>query len=727
MKLPNLPFLKKKPTEEFYIALLIKQKSIIAILLSSRNSSLSIIATKSVSVSTAGAPIKELIEASDEAISSIELSLDESQKVEKTIFSVPLSWTDEEGQITKERLLQLKKLSVELALKPMGFIVIMEALIKYFQDKEGVPLSAIFVEESNDKVFLYLVKGGNIIEMQSGEIEGDIEKSVEHTLKKVEKFDTLPSKMILLYHEDIEERHQKFLSFPWTKNLPFLHLPQISIMEKGFENEAVVDAIASQMNARLSDKAEVAGAEFIEGDASSVAGGSENFGFLKEKDIGNIQEAAEQKNSEEEIENFENEKTMSDDDMEKDDEKGGIIPAVLATLTTLPAKALGFFKWGISGPGKLKKLFIPIATVIIFIVLMVVYFLVFLRVEVVVFLNGEEVRDEVVVNLSEEDDTSFSDKILRIDAIQQEVTGSVSKATTGTEEIGESATGEVTIFSSLSQTTEIDSGTVITSSNGLRFTLDDNVNIASSSGVSDLKSVKVSVTADEIGREYNLPSNTTFSVGGFDSSSVEAKNDVAFAGGTKEEKQIVAAADIRALETQLVDELFENAIRVAREKVGSDEEIISVLLESSIENEDYSAAVGDEATNLELEGTIIYTLGVYKKDEAEKFINDAIGGSLPEGLVISEEDSQIRLDEIEQDGGRITGTLIYEVLFKPDVELENLSEELKGKTSQAALDYVKEIEGVSDANIVFKNKLPLLPSILPITSSHIEINLRFEN
>jgi len=727
MKLPNLPFLNKKPSEDFFISLLLKPKNVVAVLLNNNNSKISIISTKNVVLDLETASTEDMISACDEAISSVELSLDEDQKLEKTIFSVPYSWTDSDGAIKKERLSQLKKLSVELALKPMGFIITIEALIKYFQDKEGVPLSAIFVEETKDRVNLYLVKKGAIVEVQSGEVTSEVEKAVEHTLKKVEKFDTLPSKMILLYHDDLDARQQNFLSHPWTKDLPFLHLPQISLMEKGFENEAVVDAIAAQMNVAISDQVDVSGAEIIETEASNIVDSSENFGFMKEKDAAYVQEVLEEKTDEVKI----NGRVEShDDEVEYETEnskKEGIAGGLIAMIIGIPTKIMGFTKGGLLFPKRLKILFIPIVAVLIFIVFMAVYFFVFLRAEVVVFLKGEVVQDEVVVNLSEEDDTSYGDKILRIDAIEQEVTGKVSQNTTGVEEVGESAKGEVTILSSLNQNRTIDAGTVITSSNGVNFTLDGNVSIASSSGVSDIKNVKAKVTAEEIGKEANLPSGTKFTVEGFSSSSVEAKNDVAFAGGSKEEKKIVASADLKSLEEKLLEDLFEDAVNASKSKVGSDEQIISVLLDSSIEEEDYSAKAGEEATSLELNATVKYTLGVYKKEEAEKFINDARGGGAPEGFVISDEDSQITLSEIDQSDDKITGKLKYEVLYKPDVKLDNLTKEVAGKTSASAIEHIKEIQGVSDAAIVFKNKLPLLPAILPVNTSHLELKLQFEN
>jgi len=734
MKFPALPFLKKEPQEEYFIALLFKPKNIIAILLNNRNSSLNISATKSVPLNLETASTEEMINATDEAISSIELSVDEGYKLEKAIFSVPYSWVDSEGNIRKEKLLQLKKLSVELAIKPMGFIVSIEALIKYIHQKEGVLTSAIFVEETKDRVYLYLVRGGNILEVQEGELTGDIEKVVEHTLKKVEKFETLPSKMVLLYHEDTDSRQQKFLSYPWTKDLPFLHLPQISLLEKGFENEAVVDAIASQINSKVSNETEISGAELIEGDSSAVANEDENFGFVKNKDVADMVETDEKEEvMEEKVEEpvVKVHGQIDGGEKEKFEETENNFRikniSLFGALLSFPQKVFGFTGALIGIQSRIKMFLVPIFAVVFFVVLMAIYYLLFLKAEVVIFIEGNKIQDEVLVDLSEEEETSFDSEILHIATIEQEVKGKISQETTGVEEVGENAKGEVTVFNKTDKEIVLPKGIVITSSNKLDYIFDSEVKIASTSSFStDISSSKVKVTAEKFGKEYNLPSGTNFTIEDYNASEAFAKNEVAFSGGTKEEKQIVSSEDIDNIGEKLTDELFEEAVNKARENVEEDEEIISVLLDAKINNADYSAKAGDEASKFELSGSVVYTLGIYKKKEAEKFINDAGGNSIPEGFVISEEDSKIELTDIEKGKNKITGKLSYEVLYKPDVKFNNLIEEIKGKSSAAAEKTIKENKGVSGVSIIFKNKLPLLPSVLPMRSSQIEIVFRTE-
>ncbi len=721
MKLPNLPFFNKKKSDDYLVSLIFKPKNIIATLLKNTNEKIDIVSTKSVSLNLSSANTEEMTAACDEAISSIELSLNENENVERTIFSVPHYWAEDDSSIKKERLLQLKKLSVELALKPMGFIISIEAIIKHLQDKDGVPLSAILVEEAQDRVYLYLIKRGNILEIQSGVIDGMIEHAIEKTLKKVENFEKLPTKMILLHHNDIASRQQELLSYQWSSDLPFLHLPQISILEKGFENEAIVDAIASQLHIGVGDS-KVEGNEIIENDASSVDE-KESFGFVKEEDI--IEREGEYAHEVREQVLHGGEER---EDKKEDEEKKSIesTTGILAFISSFPESIMGFLKIPTKPSSKLKTFLIPILAVLIFIALTGLYYILFLKAEVVVFLAGDELSDEVIVSLSEDDTTSFESKILHINTIEQEVSGSVVANATGTEEVGDEATGEVTILSSVDNDTIIEAGTVLTSSNGLKFSLDDDVEIASSSGVSDIKRVRVGVTAEEFGKEYNLPSATKFSVAGFSNSSIEAENETAFAGGSKEEKTIVAERDVLGLEEKVLSELFDQAVSNARERLGDDEEIISVLLDASIEEENYSASVGDEAKSVKLEATVLYTLGVYRKEEAKKFIDDARGEDFPEGLEISEEDSDIRLIEIEEDEGEITGTLSYEVLYKPDVQLDNLAEQISGKSVDSAIELIEQQEVISDVTIILPNKLPLLPSILPLRSSQIEITLESE-
>ena len=283
MKLPAIPFLTKSVSTEFFLALIFESDKISSILFKEQEKSLVILASRHASIELEQASTEDLIVAADGIISRLEMSLPEGATLEKTIFAVPHSWV-EEGRIKTERLNQLKKISTELALTPMGFIVSVEAIIAFLQKKEGAPVSGIFVELSDRVLSVFIARSGNIIDVKEGLIDDTIEKTVEKLLGQVTKLDVLPSKIVLLHNKEAEAVQQKFLSHHWTKDLPFMHLPQVAILDKGFENEAIISGVASQLNVTVRDGVDVSTSEEIEEEASVVTS-NDTFGFVKDEDI----------------------------------------------------------------------------------------------------------------------------------------------------------------------------------------------------------------------------------------------------------------------------------------------------------------------------------------------------------------------------------------------------------------------------------------------------------
>jgi len=179
-KIMNLPFIKKqKETKDFFLSLLIKPYRIAAILFEKTNSNLLIVSTKEEELEKEVNSIsgEELVEVSDKVISFVEESVPQGTALEKTILAVPYDWISE-GEIKREYLNLLKNVRDELGLVIEGFIVSIEAIIRFLQEKEGAPISSIFVEIAKNTIFIYVVRAGNIIEVKSTEAEGGIVETV---------------------------------------------------------------------------------------------------------------------------------------------------------------------------------------------------------------------------------------------------------------------------------------------------------------------------------------------------------------------------------------------------------------------------------------------------------------------------------------------------------------------------------------------------------------------
>ncbi len=745
MRLPAIPFLTKSVSTEFFLALIFESDKVSSILFKEQEKSLVILASRHIDIDLEQASTEDLIVAADGVISRLEMSLPEGANLEKTIFAVPHSWV-EEGKIKAERLNQLKKISTELALTPMGFIVSIEAIIAFLQKKEGAPVSGIFVELSDRMLSVFIARSGNIIDVKQGLIEDTVEKSVEKLLGQVTKLDVLPSKIILLHNKEAEAVQQKFLSHHWTKELPFMHLPQVAILDKGFENEAIISGVASQLNVSVRDDVAVSTSEEIEDEEEvAVISSGDVFGFVKDEDV-----ALSTKHNEEEVEASSEkdlgfseevsepiikhhgivpasqvpagEEVFEEDEPEEEMPRGkrkspfnGIIGSISALLTPQGLSRLP----RMIGSG--KKLIVPFIALAVVVIFLILYYSVFLKAKITVFTDEKAFKeDSMDITLSTNSDSSFSDKILKISTVDEEVKGEESQETTGQKDTGQKATGTVTVFNKTESPKELSKGTIITSSNNLEYTLNDDIKIASTSSFStSFSNTSAKITASSFGKEYNIPSQTNFTIKGISTSDVFARNDSAFSGGTKEEIQVVAKKDLDALEDTVTKRLFEKAKSQASSSLAKDDALVPIYLSADFKDKAYDKKENDQAKSVKLSATIDYTLGIYKKEELTKFISSSSNFDVPSDFKLSDDDSSIKISDIKQNKNDVSAKLSFNAIFKPQLDTASLPEKIIGKGKDEAVKILKTTSGISDVNVQFTGAIPFLPQIIPLNKASI--------
>lgn len=725
MKLPAIPFLSKKQSQSYFLGLLYQFDKVTALLFKEENKSLSVVGTHEIKIDLENTETEDLIVSSDQAISRIEMSLPEAETVEKTIFSVPHFWV-EEGRIRPERLAELKKISTELALAPMGFIVSIEAIVAYLQKKDGAPLSAIFIEVSERQVSVYVVRSGNIIEVKQAPIADSIEKLVEKLLASVSSLQVLPSKIILLNNAKAEHIQQKFLSHHWTKDLPFMHLPQVSILERGFEREAIVQGVANQMGLMVSGGVDLTTYEAVE-EASPTEGSTSSFGFLKEQDVSLISEKKAEEEAlpvEEPSLSFQKEESFTPSPSFQDESAVPLEAEDIETskkgfsLPTLPAFG------GFSLPNNPRSFVIPLIAAFVVVGVVAIYYLFMLKAEVVVFTDQKTLEGKADVQLSSSEESSFADKVLHIETVTEEVGGEKSIAVTGIKETGKSATGQVSIFNKTDAPKSLSKGTTLTSSTGLKFSLTEDVQVASTSSFStSFSSKNANVEADDFGKEYNLPSNTNFTIEGIATSDLFARNETAFAGGTKEEKKVVSEKDMLSLEKASSDAFREEAQKKAESSLSQGQELLPTTLSTKFTEQKFDKKVGDEANNLKLTSKVSYTFAIYAPSEFEKFISSSDSFNVPDGFTLSDEDSEIGVSNLKEDDDNISATLSFNAIYKPQVSVAKIPAEIKGKTINGAQKTLAEIPGVAESNVILKNQIPFLPALLPFRAEGIAIKL----
>lgn len=764
---------KKKVERDFYLSLLLKPHKAAAILFEKTQNSLVIISTKEVALESDLDSLSsdELVQIMDTVTSSVEGALPENESVEKTIFSIPHSW-QVDGKISQENLTKLKKICDSLELKAIGFIVSVEAVVKFMQKKDGVPVKAIFVEHTSNQVFVYIVENSNILQIQASEVGEDFVKTVEDLLETAD-IDSLPAKIILHDYEGAESLQQEFLNHEWKSELNFLHVPQVLVLDKGFENEAVINGVASQMGFEVLQDIK-AGAEidedgFIkEEEVSDIElATAEEFGFSsgeglpKEDVVSEDKEDKVESLSEEDSENTEsnvsleeslhdnlrepkiNEPLVKDKDEEKEqedlpaekDSKTSPLPidnrvTLVDKLKELPPVV--FLSSLLKGGGKsilakglnLKFGLIVLAFILVLSFISYAYYNWYLKTDIVIFSDSQVVQTEEEVILVEDSNTSYSQKLINLATVTETVDISAQQKATGKKETGEKASGEVTIYNKTERPVTLEKGTVV-SSNDLDFVTLSEIKIASTSSfATDFSSQKVKVEASKFGKEYNLPSNSNFTVAGRSTANLIAKNSTAFAGGSTKELTVISANDIEGLRKETENGSLDKALSAVKSKVNGDAVLIDSPISVKLNDEKISGKEGQEAESVSLTGKLVYTFGTYTRNDVTEFVHQLAKSEVPDGYVFLEDQSEIRLLDIKTDGDDVTAKLSVDAVFAPNIEISKLLGEIRGKNFENAEKSIEQVKGVSDVTVVSRNKLPLFPSFLPFNANNIKITLK---
>jgi hypothetical protein len=774
---------KKKVPRDFYLSLILKPHKVTAILFEKTQQSLVIISTKEEKLSQDLDTLQpqQLVKAADTVISSVEGAMPDNELVEKTIFSVPYSWQSE-GKISRDNLVKLKEVCDSLELKAIGFIVSAEAIVNFLHKKDGAPVSAIFVEHATNSAYVYIVKGGSILEVKSAEVGENFVKTVESLLSDVESVGNLPSKIILHDYEGAEGLQQEFLNHEWKKELNFLQIPQILILDKGFENEAVINGVAGQMGfdvmQNLHSGAQVVDeeSELDTPEASDVIiADAEEFGFSQGESIKSVSEESVSSGGDESLSDSSEEDTVKDVDEPEisasfdaeahDNLKEPVIHETKPeiedvdseqptkkdlytekkltsdtsdTRTTLvdsiknmlPLSLLSNLK-SKNGISTLVKQGLNFRIIVLLVGILVIlggviygYYNYLLKAEVIVFADSTVVQQDEDVELSTDEDTSYEDRIIRLRTVTESVDIAAEKNATGTKETGEKAKGEVVIYNKTDKPVTFEKGTEL-SVNSRDFVLTDDVKVASTSSFStSFSSAKGKVEASAFGKEYNLPSGTNFTVDGQSTANYFAKNDNAFSGGTKTELTVVSKEDLGSLREDAQKGTVEKAQESARGKLEDGVSLVVTPLTQDIEGEKFSKKEGEESKTVSLTGKMVYTFGVYATDDLRVFVEQMADGEIPEGYSYEDEESDIEVSDISVEDDVVTAKVRVNATFLANVEASKLLGELKGKSVSSAEKTIKEKKGVSDVTIQRKNAFPILPSFLPFNAKNIVITVK---
>jgi hypothetical protein len=745
MNLPNLPFLEKKENSEYFLSLVLRDEKVSAVVFKEVNGRINVVGEHAeiFKSSLEDATDEELLNAVDRAVSIAEKSLPEGVESQKTIFGLKQDWITD-GKIKPEYLAKLKKVSDELQFKPVGFLVITEAIAHLLQKEEGAPVSAIITEVGKKSITVSLVKAGKILETKSAELTADhsVPVSVDALLKHITTAEILPSR-IIIFDNGSEKLQQEFIAHKWSRELGFLHVPQITNLPSSFDARAVLAGAASQMGFEVLE-ASVEKAEKedsletlepivpVEDEDKTLAEAASEFGFttedLAEKPKTAVDESVMENVKSDNIALAEEFKEIPEEEKIKtsDSRSLGVNAAAMgASMGSFISKLKlgGAFSKVKSGP---KKRLLVLAVPLIVLLLIVLFYIFGRTATVTLGVNSRTEEKTENITFSEDSATDASDNVINVKIVTSTQDGKVTTAATGKKETGDKAKGTVTIFNSSTDGGKtLQAGTVITSSNDLKFVLDKAVTVASASG--DIFSgtepgkADVSVTAEKFGTSYNLPSNTKFTVEG--TSDIAAKNDKAFTGGTKKDVKVVSQKDLDKLEKDLQEKLEGDAKSEIESKASGEYIVLPNFTSVEFDKQSFSHKVDAEANEVSLTGTISFEGVSYKKSDLVDFAKDKLADEVGNDMMIDEDKVEVEASDISTKNNRTTAKVNIKAALVPKIDEEEIADEIAGKSIKDATTTLQSLPEVERVNVnVFLN-LPFLPQRLPFSAGKIKVNV----
>jgi hypothetical protein len=101
--------------------------------------------------------------------------------------------------------------------------------------------------------------------------------------------------------------------------------------------------------------------------------------------------------------------------------------------------------------------------------------------------------------------------------------------------------------------------------------------------------------------------------------------------------------------------------------------------------------------------------------------------SIPDGFILAEDEQIITvhfLDETDEGFARVRATI--EALLIPDVDVEELKKQLRGKKPAEAEAIISQIANVTQGNIILRPQLPGIFQRLPHRAERISITITEE-
>ncbi len=628
------------------------------------------------------------------------------------VFLISPFWVDSEEKLVKNKKELLGHICREYRLKPLGFLLPDDSLVRFYQSDEGGASSFIGIYCGTKNMEISLVHLGKVksrIKIEKG--KGDqIAKQIEEALNRIDFQGMFPPNIVLWSDEWSQKTMDYINEFQWLgkKDSLFLHLPQITFLQWqeffSYFKDLVQDRFPLVQN---SDQALKESSKDLLLSQEAESKEQEDLD-LQDRPDSNIEQSASNVidraaiSSTEPIdlpEGFSYEDQSLQDNLDIGQDSGPDInsqeniplnPSFDSVNIPLVnkdiefSKKIKFPKIKIKFPSYKLKIFPILLVLICGIVAIPVAASNLVKNIVTVYVTPETVSETIdLVMKTSIDGPNIKNGIFPLEKIEANTETNGTRQVTGEKTIGEKAVGTVTVFNRTNEDVQFPSGTKLISEEEakLEFFLRESITVGAKtadldSGVDRLGEAQVEVIAGDIGPDYNLSKNSLFEVEGESENDYIARAHDDITGGSNRKVSAVSPDDIANLRSLLEEELKQKASEELDKKIGPGMKLVDN--DPVIVVKDFSTNRREDEEAQELTGTIsgsAYVLAyneVRLEEAALSYIREIAG----DDLSLISDTVNISFDKKSEEEDEVQGELVVEAKLFPTINLEEISNKL---------------------------------------------------
>lgn len=671
------------------------------------------------------------LDAVDEALATVEDKVG-TTSYSKVVLGLPNSYLTGEGDIQKEVRSEIKILTKELELTPIGFVPISQAILYRLKKEEGVPPSAILLYVTKKTITVSLYRVGALAGEVVKDRATDTAITLEEALKEYKNLEVLPARILLFGNstQTLTDVRNELLRYPWTTRLNFLHFPKIDAVSPQDLAHAVALAGASELSHEVGESPEPVAGVAPEARDTNVEQAAEP--------VPEEEAEAEAEAEAEEVEEGEEIAVEEPNVIAVDPSKLGfrknvdVLEEVEAPVRRVPRIVLppmphvDFSAIGqriLTGP---KGLLVALGVVILLAIGLLFWFVPHATVTVLTLPKSLTASETITI-----DPTATAldadKKIIPGSAQEKSVSGQKTIPVTGKKNVGDPAKGSVTIYNKTTDAKTFAKGAVLTSGT-LQFTLDADVQVASASeSVGSLTFGKATgtITASQIGTDSNLAAGTEFHFKDTGSGDAIARNDSALTGGTSKSVTVVSRADQDALVKAISADLVDKAKTDLSGSVSGSQKLIDGTITTAVTQKTFTQELDQEATQLAGSATVTVSGTSYNGDDVKTLMKSMITGQIPSGYTLAEGRTQVTLSNVKvAKDGKISAKATITTDAMPTLDVADIQKHIAGKSITSTQEYLRSLTGVAGVEVRFG--MTFSKSRLPVNAKNISVDVAIQ-